>query len=421
MNGIAETAEAEVGGRSPSVPASGVLIGLWGIFGTRNFGNECSLHAMIESARRHAPGSRFLVICSQPADTRVRHGVEAEPITLDPESGLIRTQRQKGSRLSRLWREIGDWRRVMRTVRRLDHLMMPGTGLLTDSHESVLGTPYQMLKWTLAAHLCGKPVSFVSVGAETLAHPVKSRFIASALRLARYRSYRDRHSRDRAARLVEAAGTDPVYPDLAFSLPRSLLVPGRGSPRAVAVGIYALEGDAEAIARYVETIGRFLVHLLERDYQPRIVYGDAEYDEAVCRQLLTWVELHGLRERVIYEYADSFETLMAQIAGCDMMIATRFHNVLLGLLLGKPVFSVSHMDKNDQLMEMMGLTEFTLPLAQATTESLIACFARLEAERDTLWVRIEERAAQFRDQLEAQYSLLFGSALGAQPAGVVAA
>lgn len=395
------------------------MIGLWGIFGTRNFGNECTLHAIMEGARRHAPASRFLVICSQPDDTRARHGVDAVPIALDPESGLIRTRHDESSRLSRVLREIRDWGRAIRTMRRLDHLVIPGTGVLSDAHASFLGTPYQLLKWTLAARVCGKPVSYVSVGAEMLAHPVKSRFVGWALRLATYRSYRDEGSRARISALLPRAQRDPVYPDLAFSLPRGLLVRARASPRSVAVGIYAIEGDTAAVARYVETIGQFLVYLLEAGYQPRVVYGDGEYDEAVCRQLMAWIVSKGLRERVVYEHADSFETLMSQIATCDLMVATRFHNVLLNLLFGNPVVSVSHMDKNDQLMKMMGLSEFTLPLAQATMAALVERFTRLEVARESLRQRIAARAEEFRDQLEVQYALLFDGRRGTPVAGAV--
>jgi polysaccharide pyruvyl transferase WcaK-like protein len=403
----------------------GTLVGLWGNFGTENFGNECSLHAMMVNVRRLAPGSRFIVVCSQPADTRERHGVDAVPISPDTQFGMIRNP-SKESRVMRMLREIRDVGRVFRMVRRLDHLVMPGTGLLTDAQESILGMPYQMLKWTVAARLCGKPVSFVSVGAESLVHPVKSRFICFALRIATYRSYRDAHSRDRVGQRMSLAKADPLCPDLAFSLPRSLMgtkprqAAAAGTSPVVAVGLYGVDGGPAAVASYVETIGRFAEHLLGRGYVPRLVYGDGEYDEAVFQQVTTWIESRGLSARVISERVESFETLMGQIAASDLMVATRFHNILLAMLLGKPVVSVSHMDKNDQLMEMMGMSDFTLPLAEATPDSLAMVFARLEAARESVHQRLVERGEQFREELEAQYRLLFGDAFGSRADSVAA-
>ena len=41
---------------------------------------------------------------------------------------------------------------------------------------------------------------------------------------------------------------------------------------------------------------------------------------------------------------------MQQIAEVEVVVASRFHNVLLALLLGKPVVSIAYNQKNDALM-----------------------------------------------------------------------
>jgi hypothetical protein len=47
-------------------------------------------------------------------------------------------------------------------------------------------------------------------------------------------------------------------------------------------------------------------------------------------------------------------------------------------------------------------------------------FARLEAARESVHQRLVERGEQFREELEAQYRLLFGDAFGSRADSVAA-
>jgi polysaccharide pyruvyl transferase WcaK-like protein len=392
-------------------------IGFFGNFGTHNLGNECTLFAMLEGARRHLPGADLVAVCYEPVDTARRHRVEACPIWTDPPTGLRLPKALRG--LRRLAWEAGDWLRVFRTMRRLDMLVMTGTGMITDANEGITGLPYQMVKWVVSAQLWRRPVKFVSVGAEKLTHPVHSFFLGWSLRRAAYRSYRDPATRQRMGRFVRRAEEDPVYPDLAFSLPESLAAARErpaGPPR-VAVGIYAVDHGPAAIETYVGTIGKTLLSLLGQGYLPRIVIGDAQYDAAVLASLRAWLERHQALDRVVEEPVTSFEELMVQLADADLVIATRFHNVLLSLFLGKPVLSLSHMDKNDQLMAAMGLSAHCRSLEGMDEGGVLAMFRALESDAARIRSMIPGKLRQFREELEQQYALVFGDLArsGGQP------
>jgi polysaccharide pyruvyl transferase WcaK-like protein len=384
-------------------------IAFWGNFGTLNLGNECTLHAMLAGARQHLPEAELVGVGNNPADTARRHQVAALPNSPDPTLGFLGTARL--SKLRRVTAELKDWSRVIGAMRSIDMLVMTGTGMLTDTHDGNFGMPYQMFKWVSAAALCRRKVAFVSVGAEGLSDKVKLFFLGSSLRLARFRSYRDPLSKRRAERLYSGAALDPIYPDLAFSLPESLTGRCQQSPdkiRTVAVGIYAVESGPEAIRNYVEQIGTFVLWLLERGYRTRIVLGDVEYDESVRKQLLAWLESRHVLDRTVHEPVTSFQDLMLQLSEADLVVATRFHNVLLSVILGKPVVSVSHMDKNDELMQAMGLSRYCLPLADVRHEDIVARFQDLEQNVESVRAVVREKAALFRDRLEEQYAILFG-------------
>ena len=62
---------------------------------------------------------------------------------------------------SEIWRSL----QALWTVRTARMLIIPGTGLLTDAYGLKGSGPYNLLKWTLLAKLCGCEIVFISVGA----------------------------------------------------------------------------------------------------------------------------------------------------------------------------------------------------------------------------------------------------------------
>jgi len=74
----------------------------------------------------------------------------------------------------------------------------------------------------------------------------------------------------------------------------------------------------------------------------------------------------------------SVEQLLAHLATTDMVVGTRFHNVLLALLLKKPVVSIAYDPKIDALMAEAGLAAYCRPIDDADLQKLIEKFSRLE-------------------------------------------
>lgn len=125
---------------------------------------------------------------------------------------------------------------------------------------------------------------------------IRTKLLIGGLRLASYRSYRDRLSRQRIVRLWPGAALDPVVPDLAFSLPASEAASAEITDRIkVAVGIYAVEGSPQTRQAYIELIGSFTQHLCARDYDVTVVIGDAKWDQPALKDLAQWIGDHGPR------------------------------------------------------------------------------------------------------------------------------
>jgi polysaccharide pyruvyl transferase WcaK-like protein len=425
-------AAPDTGRRSPR-------IGFWGNFGTANWGNECTLQAVVQYVRKSVPEAELLCLCSRPADTATRHGLQAFPINRSrsaEHAGPMPARRRSLAErvVGRLTREVQEWSTALTVSKGLDVLMMTGTGMLTDSSEGPFGLPYDMFRWSLAARVRGGHVRFASVGVEPIDHPLTKLFIGAALRLADYRSYRDRESLDHLVRMGLAPSEDAVYPDLAFSLPERLVaaVPSAtdkdrphadgspaGSPadspaypkRTVAVGLYDFKGrglagptELAAYRNYLDKVCAFTRWLLEHDYDVRVVLGDLTYDEAVLDDFR--VAMGPLADRIQTRPARSVDEVLEQLSGVEFVVASRFHTVLLSLLLGKLVVSISYNEKNDVLLRQMGLGEFCQAIADFEVSKVIAQFVDLQAREGQLRPAIAGKIASYREALKRQYDLL---------------
>jgi len=396
------------------VRAAPGTVAFWGNFGTLNLGNECTLAAAIANVHAQLPQARLLCVCCEPQDAAARHRIAAVAMSAPADASggggrLLRMAR-------RLRRELRDWRAALRVAANFDALLVTGTGILTDTGEGALGLPYQLFKWCLCTRLRGGRVLFVSVGAEAIRQPLTRFLLKRALRLAAYRSYRDGHSVARLRASGIATAGDAVVPDLAFSLPPQAVPAPRAAPAPVAVGLFNYRGrgqdgaaDAAAYRGYVEMITALIAALLTKGHAVRVIIGDLAYDAAVLEDVRTRLAARGLvagRGALEDAPAMSWEQLLTQLEGVDFVIASRFHNVLLALLLGKPVVSLSYEAKNDALMQQMGLGRFCQTLDTADLQRLLLQFRELQQDATALRATLAQRAAANRAQLQQQYEAI---------------
>ena len=102
----------------------------------------------------------------------------------------------------------------------------------------------------------------------------------------------------------------------------------------------------------------------------------------------------------------SLHDLMRQIATTDVVVATRYHNVVCALKLGKPTVSVGYAEKNDALMAEMGLGSFCQHVERLDLDLLIEQFRRLIADRERYERSIRKANLACQERLDRQDSLL---------------
>ena len=181
--------------------------------------------------------------------------------------------------------------------------------------------------------------------------------------------------------------------------------------------------DGERIyRRYIERVADFAAWLIEQGHSVRLLVGDLAYDRRVKGDLLRLLEESGSHfdpARIIDEPLRSCEGLCEQLAKTDMVVATRFHNVLLALMLGKPVIALSYHEKLRSLMAGVGAAEYSVDAEELDVPALIERFRRLSENAEAFTSSIKQWTDEYRRSLDEQYAHMFGDLLGSRSGAAV--
>jgi polysaccharide pyruvyl transferase WcaK-like protein len=413
--------------RQPRYNAEGpASIAFFGNFGTMNYGNEATLLAIVSRLRLLFPNCEFCCVCTSPENVIATLGIHAVPHTVrsvrtwDRQVSLVK---RLGMAFLGLTEEVRECIRAWRALKRTDMFIIPGTGLLTDAYGLWGRSPYGVLKWSLAARLRGCRIAFVSVGVGPVRTRLGRLLLKCALSLADYRSYRDVPSRDVVQGLGVRTSDDRIYPDLVFGLSVRLLptAADREGRPVVGLGLMGLESSEnysivnpvlDTDERYRESLAAFVGWLLDHEYDVKLMLGDAEVDTAVIDDLRAVLRVRlesNVDERVTGFSIGSVHEFLSQLAATDLVVATRFHNVLMSMLLSKPVIAISFHHKCSSLMIDMGLSEYCQDINQVNADALVAKFEALVQQADEVKRMVGERVEEARCALEEQYEVLFGN------------
>lgn len=392
-------AELDIGApqRGGRVKARPVRVALFGGFGIGNFGNDASLEATADYLRRACSQAALSSICSAPDVTADKFGLPTYATGKAP-SGVLRLV---DVALLRLPRTVWNWIYTFAVLKRFDVLLVAGTGVFDDYRDSPFGWPSRLLRWSLAARLCGVRLIFLSVGAGPIRNPISRLLMKASARLAEARSYRDAQSRA----FMQSIGLDEsksaVLPDLAFLLPAPKVERPAGSPVTVGVGVMNYRGwrDSEAVfAAYVATQVRLIQWLEARGHKVRILIGQTPADLKAVRAIEKAIGASLMSPA--QEQMNSFQDAMAAAAETDLVVASRYHVQIAALKVGRPLISLSYAPKNDSLLCDAGLGEFTQPVEQVDFDKLTAQIETLLKDPKRYSTIVRARVADMEARLK---------------------
>ena len=408
-----------------SKPAPALRVGLFGLLGSGNSGNDASMETVLEYLRTARPEAIVDAMSGgAPELVRAKYGIQSEPMFW-----YQKFEQRKTAVPPAVLKVLGKGMDTVRTaswVRRHDAVIVPGAGAFeTTLPQHAWGFPYALFMLTLSGKVFGTKVALVSVGADVIGKRVTRWLSNSTARLAFYRSYRDSYSRDVMRRRGIDTSADRVYPDLVFGIPTPPYTPG--DPQIVGVGVMAYYGgnddrkQADQIhTAYVEGLTRFTQWVIDSGHRVRLFGGDKKFDGEIAEQILAEVRRHRPDldpSTITVEPAASYAELMRAVEPCGVVVATRYHNVMCALKLCKPTIALGYSRKFTSLMTDMGLADFIQSASSLDVDRLIVQFKEIESRHAELQQEMADRNAVNRQSLEDQFAVLSALLL---PAGQAA-
>lgn len=432
-----------------------LTIGIFGHYGNENMGDEAIVAAVAEEIRARYPDARILGFSIVPQDTAARHGIESFPIrrrthSADPKvvsqgawlnsettaqpAGirstlkrlpviypLLRACKSALRTAATVFAEIGFLFKSYKVLRSVDLLMVSGSGQLTDQ-DGAWGFPYTLYKWSVLCAWADCRLAFVGVGAGPLTTERGKWFDKQALLRAGYRSYRDVSS----YRLINQLGigeNDLVCPDLAFGKRTAPPRPVPSDPNRVVVGINPMAyhdprywpfAKKDIFDRYIAGLTQIIVGIASRGDSVVLFPTQLRADILVIQELIPVLDRacpSDVRARITVVEIDGLEAQLAAMAKFDVIIATRFHGVLMSYLVGKPTIGISYHPKIADLVAYMGHPECALPIDPLDVEAVLKVYDDLRGRLKQSHELVLERLAEQRAALAKMYDQLFETLL----------
>lgn len=438
--------------RPPHPP--GATIALVSPCGWGNLGDAAIVESLIHGVRQRVPGARLIAFTLGPDDTSRRHGIEAYPcvghalpfyaireagdnvvpretgsaVHAPPLRRLIAVGRSALRRIpirgtARVWASLparlfiarGHWAVTRERLRGASMVVVAGGGQLDGEWGGAFGHPYVLMWFGRLARDVGARYVFASVGTGGLS-PLSRAIVLRALRLADYRSYRDRGSRDllRAPTLTKA---DAIVPDLAYGLPIRVVAPPSGARLVIGLSPmhFARPGswprpEEGRYRAHVEAFGDLAARLLEAGHEVVIFSTSAEEKALDDVYALAARAAPGARTHLSVAPTPTLDAVFAVLARVDAVVASRLHGVVLAHVAHRPVLAVAHERKVRAVMEELGQARYVVDLDRFDPADGMGRLEALLAERATLGSEIAAQVADYRRRVLAQYDLLFGPA-----------
>ncbi len=321
-------------------------VAFFGETGIGNHGNEASLAAGL--ALLDGTDVEPLAVAQLPAVVAAEHGVPAVEIRHPsaPRRGA------KG-----LVGRVADVVHMGRTVRSVDAVVVPGTGIFEGNGVRPRGIPFSLFWLAGWARVWRRPLLLLSVGVDELGSPGVRRLFAMVLAWADDVTVRD----DLSARAVAALGVRRpvrVVPDLVLGRDPVTAPPEPGSALVdpvVAVGVMDWGGTERDVDRetYTARSTELVRALLATGVRVRVVVGE-DLDRRVAAEAVRRVRAADPGAAVELPQVRSVEDVARALGGCHVLVATRYHNLVAAVTEGVPVVATGYAHKQTSLVTAYG-------------------------------------------------------------------
>lgn len=435
-------------------------VGIFGHYGNGNLGDEAIVEAAIGSAKALLGATEIRLYSIVPADSAARHGLDAYPIrrgssphsaaTLTdlpttnhryrplsasvndtheetPQSSGLRSTLKKSVLLrkfvntfrgaaslpGRVFAECRFLRRSIRSLESLDLLIIAGSNQYLDNFGGVMGFPYTLMKWAAMCRLKGVPTVLLSIGAGPIDHPVSRMMVRWTIRRSLFHSYRD----DASLALIEGQSArlgGSVYPDLASNLKFEESDIALGSePAVVAInpmpvyGDYWFVRDLGKYRDYLTKLATLSLHLVSCGFDVRLFPTQTRDMDAILDTVEIAREMDPAAAEKL-EICDTHQTqdVMKVMTDAHVIVPTRFHGAVLGVLAKRMVLAVCYQAKAAAVLAEAGQAQYAKMLDDVSAEELVQTFDALWENREEAVRAVSQRSVAVRAHVDRQYGIV---------------
>lgn len=356
--------------------------------GTGNIGNDVSLDVAQALFTELVPNIDLVVATPFVDGARDVTDLPVMPVRQD-----LTLHRSLPSRAAVAWAvlttELKRLGRLWCRVKKTDAVIVTGTGILDDFAEHPWNMPYALLSWSCLARLARRKFVFLAVGAGPIENPVSRAEFVVATRLASHVTYRDEGSRIFMAGIGADRSDARVCPDLAFGFLAPDATPPEPMSDPLTVGVGAMSyggwsrlGEGPIYDTYVECLTGVVTALTADGHRVRFLVGQP-CDLPVVHDIIARCPAEVSAGLEVPEI-ETFSQLLHAVAATDVVIATRYHNVVAALLMRRPVVSLSYAPKNVELLSPLGLSGFDCSVETASVQWVLDRVADYHTGRATL-------------------------------------
>lgn len=397
---------------------------LFGLFGVGNLGNDATLLVTLQELRRRLGPAE--VICACTALPPSAESYDVKPVSLDPlpPKGVWRIS-------NRLLRYVycsvayiltEPWRRhrMLEQLEGTDELIVVGTGVLDDFGMLPWDLPAWIFRWTRYARHAGATVKLLAVGAGPIRNRLNRPLMIHSVRMSQLRTYRDTVSRDFLAKHGIDTQHDSIVPDVVFGISEEHLpapVEQVGQPDCVGVGVMGYYGwrneqslGEETYQAYVRRLAPFVSWLLDKGYAVRLLVGEIPTDQRAVQDIINAVaDISGTAPTNLSAPSiESLDDLLRAITGCKAVVASRYHNVICALRLGKPVLALGYAEKFSALMGDVGLAQYCRDIEEFDPSELESLFLEMMNNRTELEASVRQSIQEYRQAVTDVFDLTLG-------------
>ena len=391
-------------------------LAFFGYLGSGNIGNDASLETVLAWLDSHRPHMEVRCISIAPAGVTLKYGIPSVPMTWH---SPYHRARGRTEAFAKLFGRLVDIARSYALAGSADAVIVPGMGVLEDSlRVRPWGMPFSLFLMAAACRLRRRPFVLLDVGAEYAANRLTRRLNVATVNRATHVSYRDLASAAAMAR-AGARAPEAIAPDLAFAHPASKLAePERGRLVVGVMAYYGPEDDpvrgAAVRRKYVATMAEALARLTDGGDHIVLVSGDG-VDVDVAHEIRTAVfaQRPGLRARaVVVREFTTFTELTDEMRGAEVVVASRFHNLICALRLARPTVSVGYARKNRHVMQALSLDEYCQDIAELDADRLVTQIQSARDNGQRLSTAIRRVTSEYADKVESLLERVSEETLG---------